>query len=183
MVEGHANLSTCSPLAPPDINHSSRVERKVEKFHYRETIVSKKRQIYSTRGEVRSLRNRGQNRATVSNLGQCLRRDTPASTNRNLTNGIYTHIYTHVIRQAAAEIIAHVYACACVRVRAIPAQVHVLLTISNCTTAEGRPRKTFPSAVPCSPHWTTDLSSKQRGEKNRSNFSSSSSSSNRSVNY
>lgn len=76
---------------------------------------------------------------------------------------VYIHVYI-VIHQAAAEIIAHVYACACVRVRAIPAQVHVLLTISNCTTAEGyRPRKTFPSAVPLLS--SVDLSSKQRGGK------------------
>lgn len=74
-----------------------------------------------------------------SNLGQCLRRDTPPSTGRNLTNGL---------QSVHAEIV-HVYACACVRVRAIPAQVHVLLTISNCT--EGRARKNFslcPSILP-----------------------------------
>lgn len=58
---------------------------------------------------------------------------------------VYSLLHT-VIYPGSRRNRVHVYACACVRVRAIPAQVHVLLTISNCT--EGRPRKTFPSVLP-----------------------------------
>lgn len=67
-------------------------------------------------------------------------------TRRRRPAGISRMAYS--LYRVHAEIV-HVYACACVRVRAIPAQVHVLLTISNCT--EGRARKNFslcPSILP-----------------------------------
>lgn len=76
-----------------------------------------------------------------SNLGQRLRRDTPPA-------GISPMVYIRTVVNPSrlhAEIV-HVCACACVRVRAIPAQVHVLLTISNCT--EGRARKKTFSLCP-----------------------------------
>lgn len=64
---------------------------------------------------------------------------------RGISRMVYSLLHT-VIYPGSRRNRVHVYACACVRVRAIPAQVHVLLTISNCT--EGRPRKTFPSVLP-----------------------------------
>lgn len=171
MVEGHANLLTRST----DINHSSQIKGKCKipprNYHLEETG----RFLFDT-GRFNPIRNRGQKCDHRSNLGQCLRRDTPPSTNRNLTNGLYTRIHSYppsCRRNNRARV--------CVRVR----------TRARDTGPGSRPTydielhycrgvQAAKNFSLCRPPAILSKSLEQATRrKNRSNFSSSSSSSNR----